>query len=171
MTKNGTKIVTVASLKVGDLVLVRPGSTIPTDGVVIKGESKVNESMLTGESKPVNKLVKSLVIGGAINGSGALTIKVTKVGEDTALAGIMKLVADAQNSKSKTQIVADRAAFYLTFVAIGAAILTAIGWTFFSDQSASFILERVVTVLVIACPHALGLAVPLVTAISYYPRC
>jgi len=166
MTKNGTKIVTVASLKVGDLVLVRPGSTIPTDGIVIKGESKVNESMLTGESKPVSKLMKSLVIGGAINGSGALTIKVTKVGEDTALAGIMKLVADAQNSKSKTQIVADRAAFYLTFIALGAAILTAIGWTFFSDQSASFILERVVTVLVIACPHALGLAVPLVTAIS-----
>ncbi len=166
VTKNGTKIVTVTSLKVGDLVLVRPGSTIPTDGVVMNGESKVNESMLTGESKPVNKLVKSLVIGGAINGSGALTIKVTKVGEDTALAGIMKLVADAQNSKSKTQIVADRAAFYLTFVALGAAVLTAIGWTFFSDQSASFILERVVTVLVIACPHALGLAVPLVTAIS-----
>jgi Cu2+-exporting ATPase len=166
VTINGTKIVTVASLKVGDLVLVRPGSTIPTDGVVIKGDSKVNESMLTGESKPVSKLVKSLVIGGAINGSGALTIKVTKVGEDTALAGIMKLVADAQNSKSKTQIVADRAAFYLTFIALGAAILTAIGWTFFSDQSASFILERVVTVLVIACPHALGLAVPLVTAIS-----
>ena len=166
VTKNGTKIVTVASLKVGDLVLVRPGTTTPTDGVVIKGESKVNESMLTGESKPVSKLMKSLVIGGAINGSGALTIKVTKVGEDTALAGIMKLVADAQNSKSKTQIVADRAAFYLTFIALGAAILTAIGWTFFSDQSASFILERVVTVLVIACPHALGLAVPLVTAIS-----
>ena len=166
VTKNGTKIVTVTSLKVGDLVLVRPGTTTPTDGVVIKGDSKVNESMLTGESKPVSKLVKSLVIGGAINGSGALTIKVTKVGEDTALAGIMKLVADAQNSKSKTQILADRAAFYLTFIALGAAILTAIGWTFFSDQSASFILERVVTVLVIACPHALGLAVPLVTAIS-----
>ncbi len=166
VSKRGTKIVAVASLKVGDLVLVRPGSTIPTDGIVMKGESKVNESMLTGESKPVSKTVKSLVIGGAINGSGALTIKVTKVGDDTALAGIMKLVADAQNSKSKTQIVADRAAFYLTFIALGAAILTAIGWTFFSDQSASFILERVVTVLVIACPHALGLAVPLVTAIS-----
>lgn len=166
VTNNSSKTVAVASLKVGDLVLVRPGSTIPTDGVVMKGESKVNESMLTGESKPVSKTVKSLVIGGAINGSGSLTIKVTKVGEDTALAGIMKLVADAQNSKSKTQIVADRAAFYLTFVALGAAILTAIGWTFFSDQSASFILERVVTVLVIACPHALGLAVPLVTAIS-----
>ncbi len=166
VTKSGTKIVTVASLKVGDLVLIRPGSTIPTDGAVIKGESKVNESMLTGESKAVPKAIKSLVIGGAINGSGALTIKVTKVGDDTALAGIMKLVADAQNSKSKTQIVADRAAFYLTFVALGAAILTAIGWAFFSDQSAAFILERVVTVLVIACPHALGLAVPLVTAIS-----
>ena len=166
VTKSGTKIVTVASLKVDDLILVRPGSTIPTDGVVTKGESKVNESMLTGESKAVSKAIKSLVIGGAINGSGALTVKITKVGNDTALAGIMKLVADAQNSKSKTQIVADRAAFYLTFVALGAAILTAIGWAFFSDQSAAFILERVVTVLVIACPHALGLAVPLVTAIS-----
>lgn len=166
VTNNSSVVVAVASLKVGDLVLVRPGSTIPTDGVVMKGESKLNESMLTGESKAVSKAVKSQVIGGSINGSGALTIKVTKVGENTALAGIMKLVADAQNSKSKTQIVADRAAFYLTFVAIGAAILTAIGWTFFSDRSASFILERVVTVLVIACPHALGLAVPLVTAIS-----
>ncbi len=166
ITKSGTKMVPVSSLKVGDMVLVRPGTTIPTDGMVIKGQSDVNESMLTGESKAVNKSVKSLVIGGAINGSGALTIKVTKVGGETALAGIMKLVADAQNSKSKTQIVADRAAFYLTFVALGAAILTAIGWAVFSDQSASFILERVVTVLVIACPHALGLAVPLVTAIS-----
>lgn len=166
MTKDGTKKVTVASLKVGDLVLIRPGTTIPTDGVVVKGESDVNESMLTGESKAVNKSVESSVIGGAINGSGGLTVKITKVGDDTALAGIMKLVADAQNSKSRTQIVADRAAFYLTFVAIGAAILTALGWIFFSDQSASFILERVVTVLVIACPHALGLAVPLVTAIS-----
>lgn len=166
VTKSGTEKIAVASLSVGNLVLVRPGSTIPTDGVVVKGESDVNESMLTGESMAVRKSVESLVIGGAINGSGALTVKVTKVGDDTALAGIMKLVADAQNSKSKTQIVADRAAFYLTFVALGAAILTAIGWTFFSDASASFILERVVTVLVIACPHALGLAVPLVTAIS-----
>lgn len=164
--RNSTKIVAVTSLKLGELILVRPGSTIPMDGVVIKGESKVNESMLTGESKAVDKAVKSLVIGGAINGSGALTVKITKVGSDTALAGIMKLVTEAQNSKSKTQIVADRAAFYLTFVALGAAVVTAIGWTFFSDRSVSFIIERVVTVLVIACPHALGLAVPLVTAIS-----
>ncbi len=166
VTKNGTKTVTIASLKVGDTVLVRPGTAIPTDGEVIKGKSEVNESMLTGESKSVDKDVKSQVIGGTINGSGALTIKVIKIGDDTALAGIMKLVAEAQSSKSKTQIIADRAAFYLTFVAIGAAILTAIGWAVFSDRSLSFILERVVTVLVIACPHALGLAVPLVTAIS-----
>ncbi len=166
VTKSGTKTVTIASLKVGNIVLVRPGTAIPTDGEVIKGKSDVNESMLTGESKSVDKDVKSFVIGGTINGSGALTVKVTKVGNDTALAGIMKLVAEAQSSKSKTQIIADRAAYYLTFVAIGAALLTALGWSLFSDQSLSFILERVVTVLVIACPHSLGLAIPLVTAIS-----
>lgn len=166
ITKDGTHTVGIASLKVGDVVLVRPGTAIPNDGEVIKGKSDVNESMLTGESKAVDKDIKSLVIGGTINGSGALTVKVTKVGSDTALAGIMKLVAEAQSSKSKTQIIADRAAFYLTFVAIGAAILTAIGWSLFSDKSTAFMLERVVTVLVIACPHALGLAVPLVTAIS-----
>lgn len=166
ITKNGIKTVTVSELKIGDLILVRPGAVVPTDGIVVKGESEVNESMLTGESKPVRKAVKALVIGGSINGSGSLTMRVSKVGDDTVLAGIMKLVADAQTSKSKTQIVADRAAFYLTFVALGAAILTAVGWTIFSDRSVSFILERAVTVLVIACPHALGLAVPLVTAIS-----
>lgn len=166
ITNKGTKTVSVSELKVGDLVLVRPGSTVPADGTVTKGKSDVNESMLTGESKPVDKTRESKVIGGSINGSGSLTIRVAKVGGDTALAGIMKLVAEAQSSKSKTQTVADQAAFYLTFVAIGAALLTAIAWTIFSDQSTSFILERVVTVLVIACPHALGLAVPLVTAIS-----
>lgn len=166
VTSKGSKIVSVSELKVGDTLLVRPGSNVPLDGEVIKGESDVNESMLTGESKPVKKVVKSAVIGGTLNGSGSLTIRVTKTGDDTALAGIMKLVAQAQSSKSKTQILADKAAFYLTFVAIGAAIATFIGWTFFSTESASFVLERVVTVLVIACPHALGLAVPLVTAIS-----
>lgn len=166
ITRSGTKIVSVAELKVGDTLLVRPGSNVPLDGEVIKGESDVNESMLTGESKPVKKVIKSAVIGGTLNGSGSLTIRVTKIGDDTALAGIMKLVAQAQSSKSKTQILADKAAFYLTFIAICAAIATFIGWTFFSTESASFVLERVVTVLVIACPHALGLAVPLVTAIS-----
>ncbi len=157
--------VPVSQLKLGDVVLVRPGARIPTDGEVTKGESNVNESMLTGESKPVKKNVKSEVIGGTINGSGSLTIKVAKVGGDTALAGIMKLVADAQASRSKTQILADRAAFYLTFLALGAAVITGIAWTI-AGESAGFILERIVTVLVVACPHALGLAVPLVTAIS-----
>lgn len=157
--------VPVNDLKVGDQVLVRPGSQIPADGAVVKGESDVNESMLTGESKAVKKVVTMQVIAGTINGSGSLTVKVTKVGGDTALAGIMKLVAEAQSSKSKTQILADKAAFYLTFVAIGAALITWIAWAL-AGASAGFILERIVTVLVIACPHALGLAIPLVTAIS-----
>ena len=157
--------VRISDLKVGDTVLVRPGAQVPTDGEVLKGESDVNESMLTGESKPVKKTAQMQVIGGTINGSGSLTVKVTKVGGDTALAGIMKLVAEAQSSKSKTQILADKAAYYLTFVALGAALVTWIAWAA-AGQSAGFILERIVTVLVIACPHALGLAVPLVTAIS-----
>lgn len=159
------KTVAVSELKLGDTVLVRPGARVPVDGEVIKGESDVNESMLTGESKPVKKVVKANVIGGTINGSGSLTVKVTKVGGDTALAGIMKLVADAQASRSKTQILADRAAFYLTLIAIAAAIITWIAWAIVGE-SAGFILERIVTVLVVACPHALGLAIPLVTAIS-----
>lgn len=161
-----TQKIAIERLKVGDQVLVRPGGKIPIDGKVISGESDVNESMITGESKPVKKYAKSEVIGGTINGSGSLTMQVTKVGDKTALAGIMKLVAEAQKSKSKTQILADRAAFYLTFIAIGAAIITSLGWGIFSDQPATFILTRVVTVLIIACPHALGLAIPLVTAIS-----
>ena len=155
----------VTTLQVGDVVLVRPGAQVPSDGTVIKGSSDLNESMLTGESKAVSKTVGSSVIAGTINGSGALSVRIEKVGGDTALAGIMKLVADAQASKSTTQILADKAAFYLTFVAIGAAVMTAGSW-WLMGASAGFILERVVTVLVIACPHALGLAVPLVTAIS-----
>lgn len=161
---SGNKV-PVSELKVGDQVLVRPGGKVPADGEVVKGESDVNESMLTGESKPVEKTTRAQVIGGTINGSGALTIKITRIGDDTALAGIMKLVAEAQSSKSKTQIVADKAAFYLTFVALGAAFITWVAWAL-AGESAGFILERIVTVLVIACPHALGLAVPLVTAIS-----
>ncbi len=160
-----SRTVSVSELKLGDMVLVRPGAGVPVDGTVVKGESDVNESMLTGESKPVKKTVGATVIGGTINANGALTIKVTKVGGDTTLAGIMKLVEDAQTSKSKTQVLADKAAFYLTFIAIGAALLTWISW-WIAGESAGFIFERVVTVLVIACPHALGLAIPLVTAIS-----
>lgn len=166
VTKAGNRKIAISELKVGDKVLVRPGSSIPTDGEVIKGTSDINESMLTGESRPVMKNPGHQVIAGTINGSGSLTVKVTKTGNDTTLAGIMKLVQDAQNSKSQTQILADRAAFYLTFVAVGAALFTIIGWTLLSDRSSAFVIERVVTVLVIACPHALGLAIPLVTAIS-----
>lgn len=161
-----TQVIRAVDLLVGEVVLVRPGANIPADGEVISGKSEVNEAMLTGESKPVKKKMHALVWGGTSNIDGALNVKITKVGNDTALAGIIKLVADASRSKSRTQVVADRAAFWLTIVAIFAAIATALGWSLFSDRSAAFILERVVTVLVIACPHALGLAVPLVAAIS-----
>lgn len=160
-----TKKVPSSTLKKNDRVLVRPGAQLPADGIVVNGESAVDESMLTGESLAVKKIVKSQVVGGTVNGTGALTVLVTKTGDQTALAGIMKLVSEAQTSKSKTQILADKAAFYLTFIALGAALITAIAWAAVG-QSAGFILERVVTVLVIACPHALGLAIPLVTAIS-----
>lgn len=160
-----SRTVAVSELKVGDTVLIRPGAQIPIDASVIKGESEVNESMLTGESKPVKKTIGAAVMGGTINASGALTVEVTKASGDTALAGIMKLVEEAQTSKSNTQILADKAAYYLTFIALGAALLTWLGW-WIAGASAGFILERVVTVLVIACPHALGLAIPLVTAIS-----
>ncbi len=166
VTGNSTKKIAVAELKVGDVVLVRPGAKIPVDGEVTKGTSSVNESMITGESKAVHKTPKSQVIAGTINGMSALTVRITKIGDDTALAGIMKLVADAQSTKSKTQILADRAASYLTFIALGAAIATWFGWGLFTDASFGFILARIVTVLIIACPHALGLAVPLVTSIS-----
>lgn len=165
VTNSGTKKVAVSELKVADKVLIRPGSQIPVDGVVVKGESKVNESMLTGESKPVDKSKDDELVAGTVNGSGSLTMKVTKIGQDTALAGIMKLVSDAQNSKSKTQILADRAAAYLFYIALLSALATAIGWSL-AGESGGYILERFVAVLIIACPHALGLAIPLVTAIS-----
>lgn len=166
ITKSGTKTVIISELKVGDKVLVRPGAGIPTDGLVIKGESKVNESMLTGESKAVEKSKGDEVIGGTINGSGSLTITITKTGDDTALSGIMKMVADAQATKSKTQLLADKAASYLFYYALLAAFITGFAWTIFGDVNANYTLERIVAVLIIACPHALGLAIPLVTAIS-----
>ncbi len=161
-----TKKIAVSELKIGDIILVRPGAKVPADGEVTKGVSDVNESMLTGESKAVRKTPKSQLIAGTINGMSALTVRIDKIGDDTALAGIMKLVADAQSTKSKTQILADRAASYLTFIALGAAIATWLGWGLFTNASFGFILARIVTVLIIACPHALGLAVPLVTSIS-----
>jgi Cu2+-exporting ATPase len=155
----------VASLKAGDLVLVRPGASVPADGVVEEGESDVNESMITGESRPVKKTPGAKVIGGTINGDGSLRVHVSATGEQTALAGIMRLVREAQQSKSKTQILADKAAGWLFYLAIGMALLTAILWTL-SIGFDLFTLQRVVAVLVIACPHALGLAIPLVVAIS-----
>ncbi|CAN5135700.1 heavy metal translocating P-type ATPase [soil metagenome] len=158
--------VAVSSLTVGDHVLVRPGASIPVDGEVVEGSSDVNESLLTGESAAVDKKPGSAVIAGSVNGSGALTIRVTKTGGETALAGIMKLVADAQSSKSTAQLLADRSAALLFYVALGAAIVTLIVWLFIRPEDPAFVLERVVSVLVIACPHALGLAIPLVSQIS-----
>ncbi|MCU1410762.1 MAG: heavy metal translocating P-type ATPase [Rhodoglobus sp.] len=158
--------VAVSSLTVGDHVLVRPGASIPVDGEVVDGASDVNESLLTGESAAVDKKTGSAVIAGSVNGSGALTIRVTKTGGETALAGIMKLVADAQSSKSTAQLLADRAAALLFYVALGAAIVTLVVWLFIRPDDPAFVLERVVSVLVIACPHALGLAIPLVSQIS-----
>lgn len=159
------KTIPVSELKVGDVVLVRPGAKVPADGVVTDGSSDVNESMITGESKPVKKAVDSEVIAGTVNGSGSLNVKVTKIGESTALAGIMRLVAEAQNSRSRAQILADKAAFYLTIIAIISGVATLIGWLV-AGRGLEFAMERTVTVLVIACPHALGLAIPLVTSIS-----
>ena len=157
--------VPVHELKSGDVILVRPGSKIAADGEVVEGVSNIDESMITGESKLVKKTIGSSVIGGTVNERGALTIKVSKVGDDTVLAGIMLIVDQAQKSKSKTQILADKAAFYLTYIALSVALMTGIAWLLVGE-SIDFTLERVVTVLVVACPHALGLAIPLVVAIS-----
>ncbi len=157
--------VRVAALREGDLVLVRPGASIPADGDVIEGHSSVNESMLTGESRPVEKEPGARVIAGTLNGAGSLRVRVTATGDQTALAGIMWLVEQAQQSKSNAQILADRAAGWLFYIALAVAALTAIGWTLATSFNLA-VVERVVTVLVIACPHALGLAIPLVVAIS-----
>ena len=157
--------VPVAELKRGDLLLIRPGASIPADGVVKEGRSAVNESMITGESEPVDKTTGEKVIAGTVNGQGSLRVEVTGTGEETSLAGIMRLVEQAQSSRSRAQALADRAAYLLTIVAIASAALTAIVWPVLG-RPWDFTMERVVTVLVIACPHALGLAIPLVIAIS-----
>jgi len=157
--------IAVSDLKKGDLVLVRPGESIPADGIVQKGKSDLNESTITGESRPVKKSEGDEVIAGTINGEGSLRIEVTGTGDDTKLSGIMRLVADAQISKSRAQHLADRAAQLLTAVAIASGVITFIVWQFVG-MPIDFAIVRVVTVMVIACPHALGLAVPLVVAIS-----
>jgi Cu2+-exporting ATPase len=155
----------VSQLKIDDMVLVKPGEKVPVDGIVIEGESYVNESMLTGESKPVKKEKDSKVIGGAVNSNGSLTIRVVSIGKDSYLNKVVKLVEDAQKIKSKTQNFADRAAKVLTFVALGGGVITFVVWLLLGFPFV-FALERMVTVMVISCPHALGLAVPLVVAIS-----
>lgn len=160
-----TEEVTVDQLKDGDLVLIRPGASVPADGVVRSGKSSINESMITGESRLVVKKEGDRVIAGTVNEQGSLRVEVTGTGEKTALAGIMRLVEQAQTSRSRAQALADRAAFFLTIVAIISGGLTLIVWLALG-ASLDFTITRVVTVLVIACPHALGLAVPLVIAIS-----
>ncbi|HET8635281.1 MAG TPA: heavy metal translocating P-type ATPase [Acidobacteriaceae bacterium] len=160
-----TEEVPISELQVADMVLVRPGAAIPADGIVREGESAVNESMITGESLPVEKTMGARVVAGTVNGSGSLRVEVSETGEQTDLAGIMRLVAQAQSSRSRAQALADRAAFLLTILALGAGVLTLVVWLVL-NANAAFAIERFVTVLVIACPHALGLAIPLVIAIS-----
>jgi P-type Cu2+ transporter len=165
ITERGEERVAVSELQDGDMVLVRPGESVPADGRVRKGASEVDESMVTGESRPVTKGEGDEVVAGTINGAGSLRVHVTGAGENTKLSGIMRLVSDAQASKSRAQHLADRAARLLTAVAIGAGTLTLVLWQA-QGATIDFSVIRVVTVLVIACPHALGLAVPLVVAIS-----
>ncbi len=157
--------VTVRQLHLDDLVLVRPGQSVPADGEVVEGESEVNEAMITGESRPVKKSPGVRVIAGTVNGEGSLRIRVTAIGDKTALAGIMRLVRDAQQSKSRTQVLADRAAGWLFYLALGVALITGVAWTLAVGLNVE-VLSRIATVLVIACPHALGLAIPLVIAIT-----
>ena len=158
--------VPVAELRVGDILLIRPGEHTPADGVVTEGSSSVNEALITGESRPVDKKAGAKVIAGAVNGSGSLRVKVTGTGEATAVAGIMRLVEQAQRSRSKAQALADRAANFLTIIALVSGVGTLAVWLFLRPGDTAFAIERMVTVLVVACPHALGLAIPLVIAIS-----
>jgi Cu2+-exporting ATPase len=160
-----TVTVSATELRTDDLLLVRPGASVPADGEVTEGESSLNEAMITGESRPVKKTPGAKVIAGTINSDGSLRVRVTAIGDQTALAGIMRLVEQAQQSKSRTQVLADKAAGWLFYIALAVAALTTVVWVLAIGFNVE-VLKRVVTVLVIACPHALGLAVPLVVAIT-----
>ena len=164
---NGEQVeeVKTASLKEGDIIMIKPGEKVAADGIITEGESYLNESMLTGESKPVQKIKGDKVIAGAINGNGSIKVTVSHGAKDSYLSQVIKLVQDAQNSKSNTQLLADTAARWLTIIAIVSGISTFLYW-YFTGQTLAFAMERMVTVIVICCPHALGLAVPLVVAKS-----
>lgn len=166
LTDGGAVDVPISDLVGGDRILVKPGEKVPADGTVVDGRSSVDESMLTGESKPVDKSLGGKVIGGSVNGEGSITVEVQKTGADSYLNQVIELVRQAQESKSRTQDLANRAAVVLTAVALGGGALTLFIWLALTEQEFSFALERTVTVMVIACPHALGLAVPLVVAVS-----
>lgn len=166
LLKDGDSVdVQVDELKIGDKVLVKPGEKIPVDGILVEGKSNINEAMLTGESKPVFKSTGDEVIGGAINGEGSMQVEVKKTGKDTYLNQVIELVRTSQESRSRTQDLANRAALYLTIIAISAGTITLLAWLSFGWEFV-FALERAVTVMVITCPHALGLAIPLVVAVS-----
>ncbi|SHK21834.1 Cu2+-exporting ATPase [Roseomonas rosea] len=158
--------VPISALQPGDRVLVRPGAKVPVDGKIIEGASGFNEAMLTGESRPVSKTVGTTVIGGAINGANAVTIEVTATGDATYLAQVIDLVRKAQATRSRTQDIANRAASWLTYIALAVGFGTLFVWWLVLGASLEFAIERMVTVMVVACPHALGLAVPLVVAVS-----
>jgi P-type Cu2+ transporter len=166
MPDGSVKDVPLGELAVDDKVLIKPGEKIPADGVIVEGESSVNEAMLTGESTPVTKKTGAKVIGGSINGEGSLTIEVKGAGKDSFLSQVIDLVKQAQESKSKTQDLANTAALWLTIVALGSGVITLFVWLVLMGKDFAFAIERTVTVMVIACPHALGLAVPLVVAVS-----
>jgi Cu2+-exporting ATPase len=166
MPDGSVRDVPLDELNTGDKVLVKPGEKIPADGEVLEGESSVNESMLTGESVPVSKKQGTKVIGGSVNGEGSITVEARKTGKDSYLSQVIELVRQAQESKSRTQDLANRAAVWLTIVALGGGVITIFAWLAVVQKDFAFALERTVTVMVIACPHALGLAVPLVVAVS-----
>ncbi len=164
VTEDGSETVAPAALGVGDVVIVRPGAGVPADGVIVDGAAEMDESMVTGESRPVRRTVGDTVVAGTVATDSGLRVKVAAVGDDTALAGIQRLVTEAQNSSSRAQRLADRAAAWLFWFALGAAIVTAVVWGILGQPEDAVI--RTITVLVIACPHALGLAIPLVVSIA-----
>lgn len=166
MPDGDVKDVPLDELSLDDRVIVKPGEKIPADGEVIEGETSVNEAMLTGESKPLPKNKGAKVIGGSINGEGSIIVKIEKIGKDSFLSQVIKLVKEAQESKSKTQDLANVAALWLTIIAIASGAITLFIWLVVINKDFAFSIERAVTVMVITCPHALGLAVPLVVAVS-----